>query len=477
MNCKKCQEELAEGNPICPSCGEDNSEPETAEAEVITPAEETAVQEPAAEETSEEEVPAEEVPGEEAPAQESPKAKKKTWKIVALVAGCVVLLAALAVGIFYVVNDGFEIRENNIQRKDVYTVEDAEVQEAADTVVATMGDEELTNAELQVFYWMQVYDFLDYYGSYLSYVGLDYTKPFSEQVMSGEDGLTWEQYFLEAALKNWQRYEALGIMADADSYEMETELSDYLENLPESLKASAEDYGYETVDEMIQYDMGPGANAVAYENYVQVYYKGYSYFSAEFAKMDPTDDEIEAYFARNEETLANSGITKDSGKWVDARHILVIPEGGTTGEDGTTVTYSDEEWEACREKAQGILDQWLAGEATEESFAALANELSEDTGSNTNGGLYQQMYKNQMVEEFEDWCFDDSRQYGDYGLVQTPYGYHVMFFVSSVDQWYETSRSNLMSETMDNRVNETIEANPMKVNYNKIVLGNVDLVA
>jgi hypothetical protein len=34
-----------------------------------------------------------------------------------------------------------------------------------------------------------------------------------------------------------------------------------------------------------------------------------------------------------------------------------------------------------------------------------------------------------MVAEFENWCFDESRKPGDTGIVQTTYGYHVMYFV------------------------------------------------
>ena len=33
----------------------------------------------------------------------------------------------------------------------------------------------------------------------------------------------------------------------------------------------------------------------------------------------------------------------------------------------------------------------------EDSFAELANQYSDDAGSNTNGGLYEDVYKNQMV--------------------------------------------------------------------------------
>ena len=48
---------------------------------------------------------------------------------------------------------------------------------------------------------------------------------------------------------------------------------------------------------------------------------------------------------------------------------------------------------------------------------------SADTGSNTNGGLYTEVYQGQMVTEFNDWCFDESRQPGDTGIVYNEGGY------------------------------------------------------
>ena len=43
-----------------------------------------------------------------------------------------------------------------------------------------------------------------------------------------------------------------------------------------------------------------------------------------------------------------------------------------------------------------------------------------------------------MVAEFDAWIFDANRKYGDYGLVKTTYGYHLMFFVhgdTELDTW------------------------------------------
>nr|MBQ8243668.1 peptidylprolyl isomerase [Oscillospiraceae bacterium] len=119
----------------------------------------------------------------------------------------------------------------------------------------------------------------------------------------------------------------------------------------------------------------------------------------------------------------------------NARHILVSFEGGTTDENGAT-TYSEEEKAAAKTAAEEILNQWQSGEATEDSFAALATEKTDDTGSAANGGLYENIYPGQMVAAFEDWCYDEGRAAGDTGIVETEYGYHVMYFVGNSDTTY-----------------------------------------
>ncbi len=103
---------------------------------------------------------------------------------------------------------------------------------------------------------------------------------------------------------------------------------------------------------------------------------------------------------------------------VNVRHILISVD-DTTDEDAMS--------EALAE-AEEILAEYEAGDQTAESFAALAEEYSDDTGSNTNGGLYENVYQSQMVNNFNDWCFDESRQVGDTGIVESDYGYHIMYF-------------------------------------------------
>ncbi len=142
----------------------------------------------------------------------------------------------------------------------------------------------------------------------------------------------------------------------------------------------------------------------------------------------------------------------------DVRHILVAFEGGTTDDQGNT-TYSDEEKAAAKTAAEELLEQWKAGDATEDSFAALANEKSND-GDGTTGGLYENVYPGQMVTSFEDWCYDNSRKAGDTGIIESTYGYHVMYFVGDSRLSYRDYQieNELRSADLEAWYTETIEA-------------------
>ena len=505
--CKFCQEELAEGSTVCPHCGKDNA-PET---DAVTPAEE--VTEETAAETTETEAPAaeeaaemtEQTTPEEAPAETPEAPKTAPWKIVAAVAAVVVLVAALAALVIGGVKGGKTPAETTVPEttvsepaatetqapatvpadgnpddvtcKGTYTVTDEEAAAAKDTVVATMGDEQLTNGRLQVYYWSVVNSILssNYGYSLMSQGLLDYSQPLDTQTCSEDNSLTWQQFFLSEALNYWQMYQSLALEAKNAGMEMPAEDREYLDGLEASLEETAASYGLSGIEELLLKNVGPGAGLEEFAGFQELYYQGKPYYTAETEKLVPTQEDLEAYFAENESYFADNGITKD-GTYVNVRHILVMPEGGTTGDDGTT-TYSDEEWAACEKKAQAILDEWLAGDATEDSFAALAEEKSEDPGSNTNGGLYENVAKGQMVEPFEDWCFDESRAAGDYGLVKTTYGYHVMYFVSSTPIWETYAKSGWVSEKTNEFIKKLAEDHPMEVDYSAIKLGYLNLGA
>ena len=161
------------------------------------------------------------------------------------------------------------------------------------------------------------------------------------------------------------------------------------------------------------------------------------------------------------------------------RHLLVAFEGGTTDETTGKKTYSAEEIAKAKAEAEDLLKQWEDGDKTEESFAALANEKSDD-GDGTTGGLYEGILPGQMVDAFNDWCFDASRKAGDVELVQTEYGWHIMYFVDAGTQTYRDYMisSDLQTAAMNEwytalvEAVEVVEGNTSKMNTSLIISNN-----
>lgn len=153
--------------------------------------------------------------------------------------------------------------------------------------------------------------------------------------------------------------------------------------------------------------------------------------------------------------------SKDTTKLVDVRHILFQFE-----TDSTTGTASEEQKAAAKAKADAIYAKYKEN-ATEENFIKLANENSEDPGSNTNGGLYENVYPGQMVTEFNDWIYDPARKPGDTEIIETSYGYHIMYYVSNEgnpEYWYYQCQSAIADAEYENYNKSVLNNNPIEPN-------------
>lgn len=472
-HCKYCNAEMEENAVLCPECGKSQEEM------------------PAPEETTQPEI--------------QPGSKRSPAMIAAAVAVLVVVLAAL-VGLLLkdsaipavpgetapAVEDSQEAAEptdlfaveatipadgnpEDVTCKGSYTADDETVIAAGDTVVATVGDKTLTVSQLQVYYWMEVRNFLMNlynYGMDGTYYGMDYSLGLDYQQCGLAEGMTWQQFFLESALGSWANNQVLAIEGAAAGFEMEEAYRTELETTPETLQTQAVANGFADAQALLAYNVGNGADMEDYLHFLELYFSGAGYYTHYSRAQQPTDEELEAFFTENEAAYANNGLTRDT-RSVDVRHILVFPEGADNS-NIRTETFSDEAWAVGEKKAQEILDAFLEGDMTEESFAALANEHSADPGSNTNGGLYTDVMEGQMVPEFNDWCFDAARQVGDYAIVRTSLGFHVMYFSGSETLWKTYAREDWAAEKAEAMLSAALEKYPMDVDYSKILLGYVN---
>ena len=420
MKCKYCGMELPEGSTICLDCGKNSA-----------------------------------------------KKKLGFGGIALVVAGSVVVLGIVAAAVFLLV-EILSPRENNVYYKDNYVVQNLFVGDRMDDVVATVGEEQLTNAQLNVFYYMHIYNFSQYYE-------VDFTKPLHKQYADEETGMTWQQYFLECALSSWKQYQAITLLAEKAGFELPREYQNSITSLEAEAISKAKENGFKNVNEMLESDFGKGVTMSEYRRFFYLYYLSNLYYEDHKSKMVPTEEEMDAYYEENKKELVTEWgvqITKDIGTLVDVRHILVEPPNRQVV-DGKLV-FTEEDWAAGLAEAQAIYDEWLAGEATEDSFGDAAYINSED-GNSLYGGLYTDISKDVMVDAFEEWCFDESRKYGDHGIVKTEYGYHIMYFVGREDGYTRYCKPGALENMAMDYVEALMNSTRMNTDYTGIILANIDL--
>ena len=170
------------------------------------------------------------------------------------------------------------------------------------------------------------------------------------------------------------------------------------------------------------------------------------------------------------------------GKTVDLRHILLIPENAQVAEDGT-VTCTEEDWNAAYAKAQSLVDKWntavkktrfsqyAAFDTAEARFSEYAKNHSADEGSRANGGLYANIRKGQLMEVLDSWCFDPARQHGDYEILRSDCGYHIVFFAGATENWFSAAQTGLIRQMGSSLIAEALEKYPAAIRYSDIKLG------
>lgn len=114
-------------------------------------------------------------------------------------------------------------------------------------------------------------------------------------------------------------------------------------------------------------------------------------------------------------------------------------------------------------KAQDILKEYLDGDKTENAFAELAKKYSEDSNAEQ-GGIYTDVPKDKMVDEFENWSLAKDRKYGDVGIVESSYGYHIMYHVGAeTTTWKDIIKTDLATAKYNEFAENIIKEDNVKI--------------
>lgn len=345
-------------------------------------------------------------------------------------------------------------------------------------VVAQAGERTLTNEQLAAWYWAAAAG----YRQSGAQDAPDDSIPLDRQECTVDDSVaSWQQYFLRQALNAWhtaaalkERSETVPIQTEEaykpnlDNYEKymkdmpATEYlygydrsykpnsmhRSYLDSIPDTLSALAQQKGYGSTGEMAEEAFGTSGKVLGQMVYDMNY--AYMYFT-----------DMTYWLPEVEETV---GDISDE-YYVNFRHILLNRNGQS----------EEDTMEAFQKQAKARLQPLTPQKKREESsFADLAHLYSQDTASALDGGAYRRVRKGQLPEAIDAWCFAPERQPGDTTVISQGEEIHILYFsgkesvaqVEAAETAKRTRQAELICSAKD--------ALPMTVTYEKIVLPDAE---
>lgn len=353
-----------------------------------------------------------------------------------------------------------------------------------DTVVARCGSGRLTQKTLQALYSLEVLGYLDAGKEPLP----DPSLPLSQQPCPLDDTVkTWQQYFLAQALSTWHSAQALcntaqvsglpveeafqpnldnyeeymtGMPATKYMYRYESSYSPnsmhqaFLDGLEDLLSTLASEKGYSSSDALAGQELHTTLDALL--EAAKLYNTGYMYLTTMEEHLLPSEEEQESFYRANKDSF--SSVT---GRYADIRHILLK----------VNPTATEEGWASSQTAAEQMLKGWKeAYRSGEGSFAQLAHDKSDDTGSKLQGGLYWHIQKGDLIPELDNWVFDPQRQAGDTTVLRTEQGFHLLYYAGGDTRSVAQAQDALVCEKLRNFVQSCRDQYPIRVDYASIVL-------
>ncbi|MBQ2278642.1 MAG: peptidylprolyl isomerase [Clostridia bacterium] len=461
----------------------------------------------------------------------SPEAQKKEKRNSIIITVCVILAAALIIGltVFNRLTDtGYFLRNETAAQSENFEVDGA----------------------MMTYFFHSNYQS---YASYASYLGFDPAVSLKAQECSLTQGATWFEYFASLAQSYVNELLALCEAAHANGVTLDDADKASINASVDNLSAMAEAYGY-SLNQYLVTAFGAALNADDVKNCLELTALASKYSTQYMASLTYSDEQLEAYYDANkasfegvdviaitipastyQETDADGNpvgdatsastaaeakanemaasasadefnaairdfLVNDRGnaeenvdamveqcysehvtaanlgsaaEWAFAASVGDTYVSGGTGASQYTVYYlaktayrNDTPGRNIRHilftnstyaddaKANEVYAEWEAAGFTEEKFIEL-NSLYNEDSSIVNGGLYENVQEGQMVPEFNDWMFDSSRKTGDHGIVETTYGWHIMYYVGESE--YAAWQAEALAALQQNDYTKMVE--------------------
>ncbi len=306
-------------------------------------------------------------------------------------------------------------------------------------IYVTVNGEKISKAEFDYNYNVARSSYLNQYGAYLGYFGLDMTRDVDTQMYS--ETMTWGDYFEELAVQNIARNKGIEKEARAEGFTYDTaeDYSEYQETLKEAVSEAGS-----TMKSYLKELYGPYATQARVKPYLEESFYVGAYTEAMAEKLSPSEEEIQAYYEENADTY-------DS---IDYYRVEVDAELPTEPTELADPVEPEEGGEEGSEEGEGEEEPYQPSEAEIAAAMEAAKEEADKLEASvmTEGELITDARKASMSYVLTDWLFDKERKQGDTSVIEdsTNHKYYVVGF---------EKRYLAQTPTVDVRVALTAEDN------------------
>ncbi len=273
---------------------------------------------------------------------------------------------------------------------------------ATNSTYITVGEHEITKVEFDYYYNLASSSYIDNYGMYLSYMGLDINSDFASQ--SYNDTMTWKDYFAQLAVDSILQNKALLDAAKAASFTHDT--AEEYASFENSAKEAAEKAGV-SLGKYYKATFGTYATPASIKPFVEEEYTAAAYYRTVSEANKVSAEDIKAYYDENKSNY-------DSVDYLLTEITANVPEAQTvTGEDG-----EDTKVEPTEEEVKTAMDA-----AKKEADAALL--VLDEEGTQKLG-----MLKSSVSNKYNAWLYDEARVAGDTTIIEDTdnHKYYVLKF-------------------------------------------------
>ncbi|MCR4778487.1 MAG: hypothetical protein K5858_06545 [Lachnospiraceae bacterium] len=291
---------------------------------------------------------------------------------------------------------------------------------AAKETYCKIGSHEVSKVEYDYFYYTTVNEYINMYGSFLQYMGLDTTQDFDDQMY--DENKTWKDAFDDMTTGRIQAVFAYydDAVKNGFTYDEATAYESYKNGIEDAAKTA----NYSVAD-YYKGMFGKYATEEGLENVVKTTLMADAYMDKLTEDNAPSAEKIESYYAEH----------KDDYDKVSFYAVTVEDEG------------DEPSFANAKEKAEGI--NTIVSEGGDfDTTASAVVPFPEGTSSY----LSTDLAKSYINSKYSDWLFDAARVKGDVTLVEDEENnrcYVVQFEErKQSDDYADSIKSKLSSEAV-----------------------------